>query len=46
MTKEELRECILELDVDSGDLEKAFSVAAEESDCSWKEDIKKKIKKR
>lgn len=32
--------------VDSGDLEKAFSVAAEESDCSWKEDIKKEIIKR
>ena len=32
--------------IDSGDLEKAFYVAAEESDCTWKEDIKKEIIKR
>lgn len=32
--------------MDSGDLEKAFTVAAEECDCSWKEDIKKEIIKR
>lgn len=31
--------------MDSGDLEKAFT-AAEECDCGWKEDIKKKIIKR
>lgn len=29
--------------MDSGDLEKAFAAAAEECDCSWKEDIKKEI---
>lgn len=32
--------------MDSGDLEKAFTAAAEECDCGWKEDIKKKIIKR
>lgn len=32
--------------MDSGDLEKAFTVAAEECDCGWKEDIKKEIIKR
>ena len=32
--------------VDSGDLEKAFIAAADESDCSWKESIEKKIIKR
>lgn len=32
--------------LDSGDLEKAFAVAAEESGCGWKEDIKKEIIKR
>ena len=31
---------------DSGDLEKAFTAAAEECDCGWKEDIKKEIIKR
>lgn len=29
--------------MDSGDLEKAFTAAAEECDCGWKEDIKKVI---
>ena len=29
--------------MDSGDLEKAFTAAAEECDCGWKEDIKKEI---
>lgn len=32
--------------MDNGDLEKAFTVAAEECDCGWKEDIKKEIIKR
>lgn len=32
--------------MDSGDLEKAFTAAAEECDCGWKEDIKKEIIKR
>lgn len=32
--------------MDSGDLEKAFTAAAEECDCGWKEDIKKGIIKR
>lgn len=32
--------------MDSGDLEKAFTTAAEECDCGWKEDIKKEIIKR
>lgn len=32
--------------MDSGDLEKAFIAVAEESDCGWKEDIKKEIIKR
>lgn len=32
--------------MDSGDLEKAFTAAAEERDCGWKEDIKKEIIKR
>lgn len=32
--------------MDSGDLEKAFTIAAEESDCGLKEDIKKEIIKR
>lgn len=32
--------------MESGDLEKAFTAAAEECDCGWKEDIKKKIIKR
>ena len=32
--------------MDSGDLEKAFTAAAEEGDCGWKEDIKKEIIKR
>lgn len=32
--------------MESGDLEKAFTVAAEECDCGWKEDIKKEIIKR
>ena len=29
--------------MESGDLEKAFTAAAEECDCGWKEDIKKEI---
>lgn len=29
--------------MDSGDLEKAFTAAAEECDCGWKEDIKRKL---
>lgn len=32
--------------MESGDLEKAFTTAAEECDCGWKEDIKKEIIKR
>ena len=32
--------------MDSGDLEKTFTAAAEECDCGWKEDIKKEIIKR
>lgn len=32
--------------MDSGDLEKAFTAAAEECDCGWKEDVKKEIIKR
>lgn len=32
--------------MESGDLEKAFTAAAEECDCGWKEDIKKEIIKR
>lgn len=32
--------------MDSGDLEKAFTAAAEECGCGWKEDIKKEIIKR
>lgn len=32
--------------MDSGDLEKAFTAAAEECDYGWKEDIKKEIIKR
>ena len=32
--------------MDSGNLEKAFTAAAEECDCGWKEDIKKEIIKR
>lgn len=32
--------------MDSGDLEKAFIAVAEESDCGWKEEIKKEIIKR
>ena len=32
--------------MDNGDLEKAFTAAAEECDCGWKEDIKKEIIKR
>ena len=32
--------------MDSGDLEKAFTAAAEECDCGWKEDIKKEFIKR
>lgn len=32
--------------MDSGDLEKAFTAAAEECDRGWKEDIKKEIIKR
>ena len=32
--------------MDIGDLEKAFTAAAEECDCGWKEDIKKEIIKR
>ena len=32
--------------MDSGDLEKAFTAAAEECNCGWKEDIKKEIIKR
>lgn len=32
--------------MDSGDLEKAYTAAAEECDCGWKEDIKKEIIKR
>ena len=32
--------------MESGNLEKAFTAAAEECDCGWKEDIKKEIIKR
>lgn len=32
--------------MESGNLEKAFTTAAEECDCGWKEDIKKEIIKR
>lgn len=32
--------------MDSGNLEKAFTAAAEECDCGWKEDVKKEIIKR
>lgn len=32
--------------MDSGDLEKAFTAAAEECDCGWREGIKKEIIKR
>ena len=32
--------------MDSGDLEKAFTAAAEECNCGWKEDVKKEIIKR
>lgn len=32
--------------MESGDLEKAFTAAAEECDCGWKEDIKKEIIKK
>lgn len=32
--------------MDSGNLEKAFTAAAEECDCDWKEDVKKEIIKR
>jgi hypothetical protein len=32
--------------IESGNLEKAFTAAAEECDCGWKEDIKKEIIKR
>lgn len=32
--------------MESGNLEKAFTAAAEECDCGWKEDIKKEIIKK
>lgn len=32
--------------MESGNLEKAFTAAAEECDCGWKEDIKKEIIRR
>ena len=32
--------------MDSGDLEKAFTAAAEECDCGWKEDIKKETSRK